>query len=51
MALLREASGQEEQIGYALNLRHLKTGWTVAPAIEAYFKWFVRAGSFKEAPV
>tara|TARA_B100001248_G_scaffold260933_1_gene250588 strand:- start:157 stop:3426 length:3270 start_codon:yes stop_codon:yes gene_type:complete len=46
MALLRSASGQEEQIGYALNLRHLKTGWT-SMLRESYFKWFVRAGSFK----
>ena len=46
MALLRGASGQEEQIGYALNLRHLKTGWS--PLLrESYFKWFVRAGNFK----
>ena len=46
MALLRSASGQEEQIGYALNLRHLKTGWT-SMLREYYFNWFVRAGSFK----
>jgi putative heme-binding domain-containing protein len=46
MALLRGASGQEEQIGYALNLRHLKTGWT-SLLRESYFKWFVRAGNFK----
>jgi len=46
IALLRSASGQEEQIGYALNLRHLKTGWT-SMLRESYFKWFVRAGSFK----
>ena len=46
MALLRSASGQEEQIGYALNLRHLKAGWT-SMLRESYFNWFVRAGSFK----
>ena len=46
MALLRGASGQEEQIGYALNLRHLKNGWT-SLLRESYFKWFVRAGNFK----
>jgi putative heme-binding domain-containing protein len=46
MDLLRSASGQEEQIGYALNLRHLKTGWT-SMLRESYFNWFVRAGSFK----
>ena len=45
-ALLRGASGQEEQIGYALNLRHIKQGWT--PKLhETYFQWFVRAGNFK----
>ena len=46
MALLRGASGQEEQIGYALNLRHLKTGWT-SMLRETYFKWFVLSGNFK----
>ena len=46
MSLLRVASGQEEQIGYALNLRHLKTGWT-SLLRESYFKWFIRAGNFK----
>ncbi|MFK8115658.1 MAG: heme-binding protein [Rubripirellula sp.] len=44
--LLVDAGGQEEQIGYALNLRHLKTGWT--PKLrEQYFKWFVLAGSYR----
>jgi putative heme-binding domain-containing protein len=46
MKLLTEASGQEEQIGYALNLRHLKQGWT--PALrELYFKWFVLSGNYQ----
>lgn len=46
MKLLANASGQEEQIGYALNLRHLKEGWT--PELrETYFKWFVLSGSYK----
>ena len=46
MSLLTNASGQEEQIGYALNLRQLKDGWT--PQLrETYFKWFVLAGSYK----
>ena len=46
MALLVEASGQEEQIGYALNLRHLQHGWT--PKLrETYFKWFVISGSYQ----
>ena len=45
MELLVNAAGQEEQIGYAINLRHLKSGWT--PELrEAYFQWFVRSGSF-----
>ena len=45
MKLLANASGQEEQIGYAINLRHLKKGWT--PELrEAYFQWFVRSGTF-----
>jgi putative heme-binding domain-containing protein len=46
MALLKQASGQEEQIAYALNLSHLKHGWT--PELrETYFKWFVLAGSYQ----
>ena len=46
MDLLTGASGQEEQIGYALNLRHLTHGWT--PELrEQYFKWFVLAGSYR----
>jgi len=46
MKLLTNASGQEEQIGYALNLRHLEDGWT--PKLrETYFKWFVLSGNYK----
>ncbi len=46
MKLLANASGQEEQIGYALNLRYLQDGWT--PELrEVYFKWFVLSGSYK----
>jgi mono/diheme cytochrome c family protein len=46
MKLLTNASGQEEQIGYALNLRHLKDGWT--PKLrETYFKWFVLSGNYR----
>ena len=45
MALLVEASGQEEQIGYALNLRLLNNGWT--PELrKQYFEWFVLAGGY-----
>ncbi len=46
MALLRNATGQEEQIAYAINLRFLKDGWT--PALrKQYFQWFIRAGSYQ----
>lgn len=46
VSLLTTAGGQEEQIGYALNLRHLNSGWT--PELrEQYFKWFVLAGSYQ----
>ena len=45
MGLLNEASGQEEQITYAMHLRHLKGGWT--PELrENYFQWFVLAGGY-----
>jgi len=46
MKLLAEAAGQEEQIGYALNLRHLKQGWTPKQR-ELYFKWFVLSGNYQ----
>jgi putative heme-binding domain-containing protein len=46
MDLLLKASGQEEQIAYAINLRLLKYGWT-AELREAYFQWYVRAGSYQ----
>jgi len=46
MQLLADAAGQEEQITYALNLRHLKDGWT--PALrEQYFQWFVLSGNYQ----
>ena len=46
MELLKNASGQEEQIGYALNLRYLRDGWT--PELrESYFRWFVLSGNYK----
>ena len=44
--LLANASGQEEQIGYALNLRYLHNGWT-AELREMYFNWFVLSGNYK----
>ena len=40
MTALREAPTQEEQLHYALVLRVLKTGWTMALR-EEYFRWFV----------
>ena len=44
--LLTNASGQEEQIGYALNLRFIKNGWT--PELRrTYFKWFVLSGNYR----
>ena len=46
MKLLTDAAGQEEQIGYALNLRHLKDGWT--PELrEKYFQWFVLSDNYQ----
>ena len=46
MSLLANATGQEEQIAYAINLRFLKKGWT--PALRnQYFQWFIRAGSYQ----
>ena len=46
MKLFTNTSGQREQIGYALNLRHLKDGWTTELR-ETYFKWFVLSGNYK----
>ncbi|MCP4849443.1 MAG: c-type cytochrome [Verrucomicrobiaceae bacterium] len=46
MSLLENATGQEEQIAYAINLRFLKKGWT--PALrKQYFQWFIRAGNYQ----
>ena len=46
LMLLENASGQEEQITYAMNLRFLKKGWT--PKLRTkYFRWFVRAGNYQ----
>jgi putative heme-binding domain-containing protein len=43
---LRSAPSQEEQIAYAMALRHLKEGWT--PELrQDYFAWFVRAQTYK----
>jgi putative heme-binding domain-containing protein len=46
LMLLEKASGQEEQITYAMNLRFLTKGWT--PKLRTkYFRWFVRAGNYQ----
>ncbi len=46
VSLLTESPTQEEQIDLARTLRHLKTGWTLESR-QAYFEWFVRAGSYR----
>ena len=44
--LLERAPSQEEQIDYAMSLRHLKTGWT-QDLLHRYFAWFNRAASYR----
>jgi putative heme-binding domain-containing protein len=46
VAALGGALTQEEQIEYAVALRALKTGWTM-PLREEYFRWFVKAQSYR----
>ncbi|MHC4874875.1 MAG: family 16 glycoside hydrolase [Planctomycetota bacterium] len=46
VALLNDSPTQEEQIDLAKTLRHLKTGWN-QELRESYFRWFVRAGSYR----
>ena len=46
VAALRTSPTQEEQMDIARSLRHLKTGWT-KPLREEYFRWFLKAASFK----
>jgi putative heme-binding domain-containing protein len=46
LALLANAPTQEEQIEYALSLRIVRTGWTLAER-EEYFRWFHKAALFK----
>jgi putative heme-binding domain-containing protein len=43
---LRAAPTQEEQLDLARALRVCKTGWT-QPLREEYFRWFLKAASFK----
>ena len=44
--LLENAPTQEEQIHYALSLRNLKSGWTLADR-ERYFNWFLVAAGHR----
>lgn len=44
--LLLAAPTQEEQIGYAKSLRHLRVGWD-DDSRKAFLKWFVRAQGFR----
>lgn len=46
VALLESAPSQEEQIDYAMSIRHLKTGWT-DDLRRTYFAWFGRASSYR----
>lgn len=42
LALLAQASTQEEQVHYIFHLRNVKSGWTPAQR-EQYFSWFIHA--------
>ncbi len=44
--LLAEAPTQQEQINYAKSLRLARSGWTM-PLRETYFKWFLKAASYR----
>lgn len=46
VTMLRTAPTQEEQLDMARALRVLKVGWT-KPLREEYFRWFLKAASFK----
>jgi len=45
IALLKDAPSQEEQISYAMSLRHLKKGWN-RDLRRKYYEWFVRASGY-----
>ena len=46
VAALLKAPSQEEQIGYARDLRVLRTGWT--PELRrSYFEWYLKAANFR----
>ena len=42
LALLDQATTQEQQVHYVYNLRNVKSGWTMAQR-EKYFGWFAQA--------
>lgn len=46
VALLESAPSQEEQLGYATNIRLAREGWT-PQARKAFFEWLVRAQTFR----
>ncbi|MDA0752296.1 MAG: c-type cytochrome [Verrucomicrobia bacterium] len=46
VALLELAPSQEEQIDYAKSLRLLRRGWN-SNLQERYFKWFIKAASYR----
>ncbi len=46
LKLIRGALTQEEEMQYALTLRHLKAGWNMDLRKE-YFRWFVKAANYK----
>ncbi len=46
LKLIANALTQEEEMQYALTLRHLKAGWTT-DLRKDYFRWFVKAANYK----
>ncbi|MCP5541455.1 MAG: c-type cytochrome [Akkermansiaceae bacterium] len=46
VALLKGAPSQEEQIGYAKSLRHLREGWTRELRAD-FYRWFTQAAGYK----
>src|SRR5262249_39115317 len=46
LALVRQASTQEEQLDYLKSLRCLNSGWT-EPNREEYFRWLQQAQNFR----
>ncbi|MCO8125206.1 c-type cytochrome [Stieleria sp. TO1_6] len=46
LALLDQATSQEEQIEYARSLRMLRAGWTI-PMRERYLQWLLKAANYR----